>query len=160
LARGLGQDIGKHIGNFEDRHVARGCRTFPILFVTHGVKQLLDGRRKIPAEILDHDPGPQLLDPFRVVALMRHRPGVPLDNHRQLLRERLAEAAGPRLTDEEVRDLHIQRNLFREALHHHRNLLLECFQFPGDGLVLAADQDQLHVAFGLVQGLSDLHHLC
>ena len=45
--------------------------------------------------------------PLGVVALLRQRPGVALHDHRQLHRERFADAARARLADEKIRKVHV-----------------------------------------------------
>src|SRR5262245_9036876 len=56
-----------------------------------------------------------LEDPVGVVALLRQRPGVALYDHGQPHGDRLTDAAGTGLPDQEIRETHIPRNLGGEA---------------------------------------------
>src|SRR5580698_5322888 len=53
-------------------------------------------------ERIEHDARLLLEHPIGVVAFLRHGPGVAYHDHRQALVDRLAEAAGTRLADEEI----------------------------------------------------------
>jgi len=68
-------------------------------------------------ERIQHDTRRVLLDPFGVVALLRHGPRIADHNHRQALLHRLADAAGTRFADKEVAQLHVVADL-RSETHH------------------------------------------
>ena len=79
-------------------------------------RQGLDGCGDLQEKAAEHQADLLLLDPIRVVPLVRHGPGISLHDDRQALDQRLADAAGARLADEKVGQFHIERNLAREAL--------------------------------------------
>ena len=97
------------------------------------------------AEIRDHDTGPVLADPFGVVPLLRQRPRVTLDDHRQAHRDCLADAPRPRLADEEIREPHVVRDLLRESFDKARRALRHLPELSREPLGPPADQDELHI---------------
>ena len=79
------------------------------------------GDRRYPAadglEGVQHDSGAVFLHPIRVVALLRHGPGVAHHDDGQALLNGFADAAGTRLADEEIAQLHEITDLRRKADH-------------------------------------------
>ena len=57
-------------------------------------------------ERVEHHPGVVLQHPLGVIALLRHGPGIAHHDHGQPLLNRFADAAGTRLADEEIGELH------------------------------------------------------
>jgi hypothetical protein len=57
-------------------------------------------------EGIQHDPGVVFLHPIRVVAFLQHGPGVTHHDDGQALLNRFADAAGARLADEEIAQVH------------------------------------------------------
>jgi len=97
------------------------------------------------AEGIQYDPGVVLLDPIRVVALLRHRPRVAHDDDRQLLLYGLAYAAGTRLADEEIAEMHEILDLRRKSDHDSRRPRTHRTQFIGQGGIVAADKNELRI---------------
>ena len=84
-------------------------------------------------------------DPIGIVALLNHRPGVALNDHRQSHQQRLAEAAGPRLADKIVGQAHEVVDLARESLDVMREWQPHRRQSLFQRLVMTADKDELRV---------------
>jgi hypothetical protein len=103
------------MGIAETQNSFEDCRYFEYRAVLHaadaGAVRLEAARHRVDAradrlERIQHYADAVLLHPLRVVALLRHGPRVAHDDDRQLLLDGLADAAGSRLADEEVAQLH------------------------------------------------------
>jgi hypothetical protein len=103
------------IGIAETQNSLEDCRYFEYRSVLHatdaGAVRLEPARHRVDAladrfERIQHDADAVLLHPLRVVALLRHGPGVAHDDDGQLLLDGFADAAGPGLADEEIAQLH------------------------------------------------------
>src|SRR5262249_30284553 len=96
--------------------------------------------------------------PISVVSLMDHRPCVSLHDHRQPFGQRFANTAGTRFPDEEIGELHIERDFSGESLDEHRDPLFHGSQLGCDRIVSPAEEKQLYPTIGAIQSLGDLYH--
>jgi len=94
---------------------------------------------------IQYQPGVVLENPVGVVALLRHGPRVAHDDDGQPLLNRFTDAARARLADEEIRELHEEADLRREADHRPGRARTRGAQLIGQFAVMAADQNQLDV---------------
>jgi hypothetical protein len=107
-------------------------------------------------EGVEHDPGAVLLHPIRVVALLRHGPGVSHHDHGQALLDRFADAAGTRLADEKIAQLHEITDLRGKPDDGSGRARVHRTEFIGQRGIVAADQNELRI----VEPLGDAsHHL-
>ena len=93
--------------------------------VVLGCQQRPDGIANLRGEVADNYSDALFLDPFRVIALMRHGPGVALYDDRQPLRQRFADRARPGFADEEIGQIHERRDFPREPHDQHGNPLFD-----------------------------------
>ncbi|HEY2634267.1 MAG TPA: hypothetical protein VGI51_06070, partial [Steroidobacteraceae bacterium] len=89
--------------NLEDGAILNARDAGAVIVEAHG-----DGRYAAldVSEGVEDDSRAVLLHPIRVVALLRHGPGVAHHDDGQALLDRFADAAGTRLADEEIAQLH------------------------------------------------------
>jgi len=99
-------------------------------------------------------PDALLANPLRVEAFLGKRPGIALHNHRQPHGHRLAEAAGPRLADEVVRELHVAGHFLGEAFDENRRPARQRLQPRRQIPVVTAHQHQLPV--GKLRAISSI----
>ena len=108
------------------------------------LEQLVDYPRDAP-EVRQYHAHALLANPLGVVAFLRERPGIALDNQRQPHGHGLADAARPGLADEVIRKLHVARHFLREAFDEDRRLARKGTQPRRQLLVVTANQHQLPV---------------
>jgi len=110
------------------------------------------------AEAADGDAHLPFLDPAGVVALVRQSPGIALHDDGQSLGQGFADAAGAGFADEEIGDLHVERDVARESLDEHGNVRRHGAQLGSGALMASAKQNQLRGTAGTVERAGDLHH--
>src|ERR1700722_8972719 len=105
-------------------------------------------------EGIEHDAGPNLLDPLSVEALLRHGPRVAHHDDWQTLLYGLADTARPGFADEEIAELHVVADLRGKTQHHTRRGRTHGAQLIGEHGIVAAHQNELHI----IESLGDASH--
>src|SRR5437016_1492877 len=107
-------------------------------------KNTLDGGLD-SAEIFQHQTGALFTHPVGIVAFLGERPGIALDDYRKSHGDGFADAAGAGLSDEEVGQAHVVRNLRSEAFHKVSDGGGEGAEAFGKLPIAAANKDELDV---------------
>jgi len=139
--------------NLEDRAIPNARDVGAVLAEAHGdcryaALDVLEG--------VEHDSGAVLLHPIRVVALLRHGPGVAHHDDGQALLDGFADTAGTRLADEEIAQLHEIADLRGKADGDPGCPRAHRTEFIGQRGIVTTDQNDLRV----VEPLGNApHHL-
>src|SRR5580700_965647 len=123
------EDRGQQFGNLVDGRICKRGGVGPVALVTRRRQQFRDGFIQL-GEAIDHHANLLFDDPVRVVALVRQRPLVALDDYGQPHGQRLADAAGTGLANEEIGEAHQSRHLGGESFDMHRHAMPYGAQFP------------------------------
>jgi len=118
----------------------------------HGGSDLFERWHNHPVAFFRH--------PLRVVALLRQRFGIALNDHGQMELQRLADRAGARFPDKEIGQGHVVFDVLCESDHGDWLLGGQILESRGELPVVPAYQNQLHAAAGFVEFSRDVdHHL-
>jgi hypothetical protein len=140
------QNILENGGDFENRPILNASDAGAILIHVAGDRGYAAADR---FEGVQDDPGLVFAQPLGVVALLRHGPRVAHDNHRESLLNGFADAAGTRLADEEVAELHEIANVRGKPDHDSRRRRAHSPQCIRQRAIVAADQNELCIAEAL-----------
>src|SRR5215469_2751468 len=151
------KDLFEESWDFEYRAIRMQGRIFPVLGKSCRLQQLLDCRDDF-AEAFQRQPYISLCDPLCVVPLLRQRPSIALRNHWQLHRKRFGEAAGPRLADEKIGQVHVIGNLRGKSFDVGPNARISLTQRFRERLILPADENQLQIEIALITALGNFEH--
>jgi len=119
-----------------------------------GREQYRDGFAQM-REGAHHHPDLRFDDPVGVVALVGQRPLVALDDRGQPHGQRFADAAGTGISDEEVGQAHLKRDVGGEFLDVHRHAMAHRAQFAQGFLVASAENGHLDFGPATIDGPRD-----
>src|SRR5712692_11388222 len=147
---GFALEFHKYLGDFENGAILLNGHVFAersegswLEHTLHAIRYIFEG--------LQYNAYTLLLHPLRVVALLRERPGIALDEDRQLADHGFRNAPWTGLADQKIRCVHQPMHFFGETDNVHRQLPLAGAQFPRQLFVSAANQYQLQRQPGGIQ---------
>ena len=160
LARSLSrsvasQDFLEDAGDFKDGVVRESRGIFAESGEVIALEEGTD-RGDDLKEVTDHDADFFFADPLGVVALLRERPGVALDDNRETHGDGFADTAGTGLADEKIREVHVVGNARGETFDKNGDASFAGAKPFGEGFIFAADENELEIEIGAVQAVNYL----